>query len=124
MLVSVSGSRGADHAGIDRNRAGRETGHERRQDLLGHGAGARSSFATAISRALPAQALLQQLFSWRPEVMIEVEFLEVSDSDIINYGFNVTNQFPAIYLGQILNNVVEFPSGVTALADVSAAARR
>jgi len=68
-----------------------------------------------ISRALPAQALFQQLFSWRPEVMIEVEFLEVTDSDIINYGFNVTNQFPAIYLGQILNNAVSFPSGLTAL---------
>jgi general secretion pathway protein D len=68
-----------------------------------------------ISRVLPAQALFQQLMSWRPEVMIEVEFLEVTDSDIINYGFNVTNQFPAIYLGQILNNVVTFPSGVTAL---------
>jgi hypothetical protein len=68
-----------------------------------------------ISRALPALALFQQLISWRPEVMIEVEFLEVTDSDILNYGFNVTNQFPAIYLGQILNNVVTFPSGVTAL---------
>lgn len=68
-----------------------------------------------ISRALPAQALFQQLISWRPEVMIEVEFLEVTDSDILNYGFNVTNQFSAIYLGQILNNVVSFPSGVSAL---------
>jgi general secretion pathway protein D len=68
-----------------------------------------------ISRALPAQALFQQLISWRPEVMIELEFLEVTDSDILNYGFNVTNQFPAIYLGQILHNVVTFPSGVTAL---------
>jgi general secretion pathway protein D len=68
-----------------------------------------------ISRALPAQALFQQLISWRPEVMIELEFLEVTDSDILNYGFNVTNQFPAIYLGQVLNNVVAFPSGVTAL---------
>jgi general secretion pathway protein D len=68
-----------------------------------------------ISRALPAQALFQQLLSWRPEVLIEVEFLEVTDSDIINYGFNVTNQFPAIYLGQIMNNVVTFPSGLTAL---------
>jgi general secretion pathway protein D len=67
------------------------------------------------SRALPAQALLQQLFSWRPEVMIEVEFLDVSDSDILNYGFNVTNQFPLIYLGNILNNVVTIPSGVTGL---------
>jgi len=68
-----------------------------------------------ISRALPAQALFQQLMSWRPEVMIEVEFLEVTDSDVVNYGFNVTNQFPAIYLGQILNNAVTFPSGVSAL---------
>jgi general secretion pathway protein D len=68
-----------------------------------------------ISRALPAQALFEQLISWRPEVMIEVEFLEVTDSDILNYGFNITNQFPAIYLGQILNNVVSFPSGLSAL---------
>ena len=69
-----------------------------------------------VSRALPAQALLEQLFSWRPEVMIELEFLEVSDSDILNYGFNVTNQFPAIILGDIMNNVVNIPAGVTALA--------
>ena len=47
--------------------------------------------------------------------MIEVEFLDVSDSDILNYGFNITNQFPAIYLGQIMNNIVSFPSGVSAL---------
>jgi general secretion pathway protein D len=68
-----------------------------------------------ISRVLPAQALLEQLFAWRSEVMIEVEFLEVSDSDILTYGFNITNQFPAIYLGSIMNNVVSFPSGLTAL---------
>ena len=68
-----------------------------------------------ISRALPAQALFQQLASWRPEVSIELEFLEVTDSDILNYGFNVTNQFPAVYLGRILNNAISFPSGVNAL---------
>lgn len=68
-----------------------------------------------VSRALAAKSLFQQLVSWRPEVMIEVEFLEVTDSDILNYGFNVTNQFAAIPLGQILNNVVKFPSGTTAL---------
>lgn len=68
-----------------------------------------------ISRALPAQALLRQLISWRPEVMVEIEFLEVTDDDLINYGFNVTNQFNAIPLGSILNNVVTFPQGTTAL---------
>lgn len=68
-----------------------------------------------VSRVLPAQALLQQLLAGRPDVLIEVEFLDVSDSDLVNYGFNITNQFSATYLGQILNNVVTFPSGVTAL---------
>lgn len=68
-----------------------------------------------VSRVLPAQALLQQLMSWSPEVMIEVEFLDVSDSDLLNYGFNVTNQFSAVYLGQILNNAITVPSGVSAL---------
>jgi len=68
-----------------------------------------------ISRALPAQALLDELVAGVPEVMLEVEFLEVSDSDLENYGFNITNQFNAIPLGNILNNVVSFPQGTTAL---------
>jgi general secretion pathway protein D len=68
-----------------------------------------------VSRVLPAQALLQQLFALRPEVMIDVEFLEVSDSDISNYGFNLTNSFQAVYLGRILNNIVKFPAGATSL---------
>lgn len=68
-----------------------------------------------ISRALPAQALLNQLMSYRPEVAVDLEFLEVAESDLLNYGFNVTNQFSAIALGNILNNVVSFPSGTTAL---------
>ncbi len=68
-----------------------------------------------ISRALPAQALLNQLMSYRPEVMIELEFLEVAESDLLNYGFNVTNQFSAVALGSILNNIVTFPAGTSAL---------
>ncbi len=68
-----------------------------------------------VSRVMPAEELLIQLFGGRPEIMIEVEFLEVSDSDIKNYGFNVTNSFQAIYLGQILNNVITMPSGIANL---------
>jgi general secretion pathway protein D len=68
-----------------------------------------------ISRALPAQALLQQLFAWRPEIMMEIEFLEVTDSDIVNYGFNLTNSVPAFYLGQILHNVPSVPKDITNL---------
>ena len=68
-----------------------------------------------ISRVLPAQALLNQLLAYRPEVLVEVEFLEVSNSDLLNYGFNITNNIPAIALGQIMNSVVSVPSGVTNL---------
>jgi len=68
-----------------------------------------------ISRALPAQALLHQLFQYRAEVLIEVEFMEVSNSDIEKYGFNVTNSFPAVFLGSIMNNVPSIPNGVTNL---------
>jgi len=68
-----------------------------------------------MSRVIPAMALLQQLIAYRPQVMIELEYIELTDSDLVNYGFTVTNNFPAIYLGQILNNVVSYPTGVANL---------
>jgi len=68
-----------------------------------------------VSRVLPAQALLEQLFAWRAQVEIEVEFLEVSDSDLKNYGFNLTNNVQALYLGSILRSVPSIPSAVTQL---------
>lgn len=73
-----------------------------------------------VSRALPAQALLRQLFSYRGEVMIDVEFLEVADSDILKYGFNVTTDVPGVFLGQILRNAVTAPAGVANLVTFGA----
>jgi general secretion pathway protein D len=68
-----------------------------------------------VSRAALAQGLLDQLFSWHPQVMIELELLQVTRSDIVNYGFSVTNTFPLIALGHIANNIVTIPDGVTNL---------
>src|SRR6185312_15031462 len=68
-----------------------------------------------VSRAALAQALLGELFAYHPEVMIELEVLQVSNSDIINYGFSVTNTFQLIPLGHIANNIVSIPNGVTNL---------
>jgi type II secretory pathway component GspD/PulD (secretin) len=65
-----------------------------------------------ISRALPAEALLKQFLNYRPDVMIELQFISVSASDVKSYGFNITNQFKAVYLGQLLAPVVRTPSGV------------
>lgn len=68
-----------------------------------------------VSRAALAQALLDQLFSYHPEVMIDLELLQVSSSDVLNYGFNVTNSFPLVYLSSIHNSVASIPAGVTNL---------
>ncbi|MDE3195981.1 MAG: hypothetical protein KGN84_06540 [Acidobacteriota bacterium] len=68
-----------------------------------------------VSRVIPAIAILDQLISYRPEVMIDLEFLQLSASDMQTYGFDVANTFSATYLGHILNNVVMAPGGVTNL---------
>lgn len=68
-----------------------------------------------VSRVLPAVALLQQLLAYRPEVMIDLEFVQVASSDLANYGFTVTNSFSGFVLGRLLNNTVSIPSGVTNL---------
>ena len=67
-----------------------------------------------VSRVVPAVALLDQLLSYRPEVIIDVEFLQVSASDVKNYGFQVTDTVPAHYLGQVLRSVAS-PAGVAHL---------
>jgi type II secretory pathway component GspD/PulD (secretin) len=68
-----------------------------------------------LSRAALAQALVEQLLSYRPEVMIEMELLQVSSSDVKNYGFNLTNSLPLVYLGSIQNSMASIPSGVANL---------
>ena len=68
-----------------------------------------------VSRVIPAIAVLDQLISYRPEVMIDLEFLQVGESDVESYGFNVSNSFSATYLGHILNNVITAPGSVTNL---------
>ena len=73
-----------------------------------------------ISRMLPAQALMEQLFSRRAQVMIEVELLEAQDSDIVSYGFSPSTTLYGVFLGSVLNNAQSVPSGVTNLVTFGA----
>ena len=68
-----------------------------------------------VSRVRAAQALLQELTAARAETLIEVEYLEVTDSDMVKFGFSPSNQFQVFYLGHILNNVTTLPKGITNL---------
>jgi hypothetical protein len=65
-----------------------------------------------VSRVLPAAALLRQLTSYRPEVMVELEFLQVQESDMATYGINLTNSYTMYYLGHLQNTMTTVPSTV------------
>ena len=68
-----------------------------------------------ISRVIPAAELMRQLLAYRPEVMIDLEFIQVAESDLRNYGFKVTDNFSAYYLGKVLNSATPSLTGVTNL---------
>jgi hypothetical protein len=68
-----------------------------------------------ISRVVPAVVLMNQLLSYRAEVMIDLEFIQVAESDLRNYGFTVTDTFSAYYLGKVLNSALPSLTGVSGL---------
>jgi general secretion pathway protein D len=53
-----------------------------------------------VSRVKPAQALFYDLFAFRPEVMIDLQLIEITRSDIVNYGINLPNMFNIVFTGQ------------------------
>jgi general secretion pathway protein D len=68
-----------------------------------------------VSRARVAQAILNQLIAYRPEVAIDLEFLEVSESDLIDLGADLQTSFPIVYLGKFLNGTGSVPTGIQGL---------
>ena len=57
-----------------------------------------------ISRVKPAVELFYNLFAFRPEVMIDLRLIEITRSDIINYGINLPNAFNIAFTGQSTTN--------------------
>ena len=52
-----------------------------------------------VSRAIPAKALVEQLVANRGSVLIELRFLQISDSDILSWGVNLSNTFNIVWEG-------------------------
>lgn len=52
-----------------------------------------------ISRVRPAQELFEQLSHSRPQIMIEMQFLEVDRSSLLSYGLLLPSNFPITFLG-------------------------
>jgi hypothetical protein len=61
-------------------------------------------FRGPISKVLTARALLEELLQPRAQLMVDVEFLEVSRNDMITYGIDLPTSFPLTALTTYLNN--------------------
>lgn len=53
-----------------------------------------------VSKVRVAQAVYQQLLGHRPQIMIEVELLDVSETNELTYGFNLPTSTAMIFLGR------------------------
>ena len=61
-------------------------------------------FRGPISKVLTARALLEDLLHPRAQVMVDLEFLEVTRNDMITYGVQFPTSFPLTALTTYLNN--------------------
>ena len=61
-------------------------------------------FRDRISKVLPARALLEELLHPRAQVMVDLEFLEVTRNDMITYGIDFPTSFPLTALTTFMNN--------------------
>ena len=66
-----------------------------------------------VAKVRPAQRLFEKLSAYRPEVSMDLEFLEVTRNDILNYGLTLPTSFPIVPLTTILHNVPSLTSGLS-----------
>lgn len=64
-----------------------------------------------ISKVIPALAVARQLLHHRPEILFEVEFLEVIENSLLDYGLNLQSSFPIVWLSRIWNSTPSYPQG-------------
>jgi type II secretory pathway component GspD/PulD (secretin) len=73
-----------------------------------------------ISKVLPARELFSQLLHRRPEVVVDLEFIEVAENSSLDYGLRLQTSFPLVWLGRLpgkLSHIVgNIPRGFGYLA--------
>jgi len=69
-----------------------------------------------ISKVVPARMVFEQLLHNRPEVVIELQLIEVDRSSSLAYGLDLPTSFPLLYLGGFWNSKPSIASTITKLA--------
>ena len=70
----------------------------------------------AISKVLPARQLLLDLLYPRPQVVVDLELIELSRSTSLTYGLSLPNSFPLVLRSIVFGNVPTTPAGIARLA--------
>ena len=70
-------------------------------------------FNGPVSKVRPAQRVFEDLLTYRPQVSVELEFIEVNHSDALNLGLTVPTSFPVVPLTTVLHNIPSLSSGLS-----------
>ena len=68
-----------------------------------------------LPKAIAARALFNDLMKPRPQVMLDVKFIEVTRNDVLTYGINFPNYFSLTPLTTWLNNPVSVANTISGL---------
>jgi general secretion pathway protein D len=68
-----------------------------------------------ISKVLPARALFEDLLHPKAQLMLDLQFVEVSRNDMLTYGVQFPNLFSLNFLSTWLNNTFTVPQNIQGL---------
>src|SRR5205085_10143002 len=68
-----------------------------------------------VSKVIPARMMFEDLMYPRAQVVVEMQFMDVSRNDIITYGVDFPTNFPLVAFTKVLNNLVSVPTNISGL---------
>jgi len=69
----------------------------------------------AVSKVLPAQQMLKDLLYPRAQVLVEMDFVEVTKSNELNYGLPLQSSFPLASFSTFMNNVPQLAQNISGM---------
>ncbi len=69
----------------------------------------------SVSKVLPAQQLFKDLLYPRAEVMVEMEFIEMSKTENLNYGLPLPSSFPLASFSTFMKNVPQLAQNISGM---------
>jgi type II secretory pathway component GspD/PulD (secretin) len=69
----------------------------------------------AVSKVLPARQLFQDLLYPRAQVLVEMDFLEVTNTKELNYGLPLQSSFPLTSFSTFMQNVPQLAKNISGM---------